>query len=254
MLLFGFAIIFNFIGFGLTLFFLAIIIKEYLDSNSLDTHNLICLGSSIVVIVLSVILLNSPFAKVNFDNFLPQLFPAASPSPTPNSYNNTDNLNLPNNLPANSPKNNNTDSVVGTFTPTHTIPPEVIYSLTQKNISIIALTTPVLRDSYVSLTAKVFPNNEYAINFYYPYIIPDLGAIDDSIDNGENVEGAQSSPSPTATPKPISVIPDGLGKKTSNADGLITWEWYISNKFMPGKYPIIVSDSKNYDVVWLEIK
>ncbi len=75
-------------------------------------------------------------------------------------------------------------------------------------LKLVSVTSPVSRNEYATLTAKGKPNTEYTISVYY------------------------STSASTAA---------GLEKKTSDADGNVSWTWKVGGKTNAGSHRIVVS-------------
>lgn len=75
-------------------------------------------------------------------------------------------------------------------------------------IDLISLTSPVGRNETATVSIKGKPNTEYTIKVYY---------------------------STTASKA------SGLEKKTSGADGLVSWSWKVGGSTKPGTFKIVIS-------------
>lgn len=84
------------------------------------------------------------------------------------------------------------------------------------SLKIVSITSPIEAGSYAVLIAEATPNSQCTITVYY-----------------------NSGPSSAS----------GLGAKTADSNGNVSWEWKIGSNTSPGEYKIIVTSSLNNHTV-----
>ena len=94
--------------------------------------------------------------------------------------------------------------------PEPTKPPTIPVVTPNNELSLVAITSPVARNEHATVTVRGLPNTEYTIDVHYP-------------------SGVSTA--------------DGLEKKKSDADGIVSWTWHIGGRTSQRNHYLIIQGS-----------